>query len=182
MKKHFCIHIGGYMASREPAVIQTLLGSCVSCCLYDPVRRIGGMNHILLPGEADMRVFNEPARCGIHAMELLINEIMKLGGTRASLVGKVFGGAHMLPTISPENGMGRRNISFCFNFLKNEQIRVASYDVGGVNARKIFFHTDSGDVFLRRIPSSKATLVERERQSMENISEKAATPAKITFF
>ena len=83
MKKSFSIHIGGFHASRNPAVIETLLGSCVAVCLYDPVARIGGMNHILLPGKADLKHFDNVARYAINAMELLINRVMTLGGKRS---------------------------------------------------------------------------------------------------
>ena len=58
MKKQVGIHIGDCYVSTEPAVIYTVLGSCVAVCLFDPVRRIGGMNHILLPGEARMNDFD----------------------------------------------------------------------------------------------------------------------------
>ena len=104
MRKQISIHIGGYHASREPSVIHTVLGSCVAVCLFDPVNRVGGMNHILLPGKADMRHFDVSARYGINAMELLINKMMQLGGSRNRFLAKVFGGAHLFPAISKENG------------------------------------------------------------------------------
>ena len=79
MKKMVSIHIGGFHASRKPAVIETVLGSCVAVCLHDPSACIGGMNHIFLPGRADMKHFDNAARYGVNAMELLVNRIMRLG-------------------------------------------------------------------------------------------------------
>ncbi|MDM8535516.1 chemotaxis protein CheD, partial [Desulfobacterales bacterium HSG17] len=93
IKRHVDIHIGEFHASGQPTVISTLLGSCVAVCLYDPIKQIGGMNHILMPGRADMKRFDMSARYGINAMELLINRIMNLGGKRRNLVAKIFGGA-----------------------------------------------------------------------------------------
>ncbi len=150
MKRSISIHIGGFHASREPAVIDTLLGSCVAVCLHDQLASIGGMNHILMPGKADLEVFDNAARYAINAMELLINRIMNLGGQRPNLVAKVFGGAHVLPAVSPENGMGARNSEFVLEFLQMEAIPVVSQDLGGHDTRKIYFHTDSGEVFLKR--------------------------------
>src|SRR5208337_4972741 len=124
MKRSICIHIGGFHASREPTIIETLLGSCVAACLYDPVARVGGMNHILLPGKADLDHFDNVARYAVNAMELLINRVMNLGGERYRLVAKVFGGALVLPAVSPENGVGIRNSEFVREFLKMEAIPV----------------------------------------------------------
>jgi chemotaxis protein CheD len=68
MKKRVKIHIGEIYTSSEPAVVETILGSCVSVCLFDPVRKTGGMNHILLPGKADLNKFDGATRYGINAM------------------------------------------------------------------------------------------------------------------
>lgn len=166
MKAQITIHIGECHASKNPAVISTVLGSCVAVCLFDPKYRIGGMNHILLPGKADMTHFDDAARYGINAMELLINRIMALGGRRNRLVAKLFGGGHVLPAISRENGMGEKNVAFALAFLKNENIRVLCKDVGGTDSRRIYFHTDTSEVLLKRIPCAtfrKAALEEKQR-------------------
>ena len=88
------IIVGGVFASREPAVVTTLLGSCIAACLFDPVAGVGGMNHFLLPGTVGQT--EGCTRYGVHAMELLINDIMKLGGDRRRLKAKVFGGAQVM--------------------------------------------------------------------------------------
>ncbi len=183
MKREVSIHIGEYYASRTPAVIGTLLGSCVAVCLFDPVRQIGGMNHILLPGRADMKGFDAPARYGINAMELLINKIMNLGGNRKFLRAKAFGGAHLLPAISEENGVGRKISAFVLEFLKNESIRIVNQDLGGHESRRIYFHTSTGDVFLKRIRSryySKAVF--NEQKMLWRVMRDIKRPAKIDFF
>jgi chemotaxis protein CheD len=183
MKKSISIHIGGFHASREPAVIETLLGSCVAVCLYDPVARIGGMNHILLPGKADLKLFNNVARYAINAMELLINRVMTLGGERSHLVAKVFGGAHLLPAVSPENGMGARNSEFVLEFLHMEAIFIVSRDLGGHDTRKIYFHTDSGEVFLKRIPSTRYPNISfEERKLLELARRKAEESGDVALF
>jgi len=177
MKKQISIHIGEYHASSEPAVIHTVLGSCVAVCLFDPIKRIGGMNHILLPGKADMSRFNEPARYGINAMEVLINRIIGLGGDKHRFVAKVFGGGHVIASISGNNAMGEKNASFALEFLQTEGIRVLSRDVGGTDTRKIFFHTDTGDVFLKRIPAVFQERLAQEETLKFRLAKKTAFKA-----
>ena len=184
MKREVSIHIGGLHASRVPTIISTLLGSCVAACLYDPETSIGGMNHILLPGKADLGRFDPVARYAINAMELLINRIMRMGGSRTGLVAKVFGGASMLlPAISEEKSMGWRNAEFVLEFLHMERIEVISRDLGGHQARRVLFHTDTGDVFLKRLPSVYLSNIQRkERKSLRSVQKKVAKPARITLF
>lgn len=152
MKKRIHIHIGEFHASSTPAVIHTLLGSCVAVCLFDPVKRAGGMNHILMPGQSTRINFRDSARYGLMAMELLMDGLLGLGCKPDHLVAKVFGGAHILPAISKKNGVGGKNISFVLDFLENKNIRIIGMDAGGHDSRKIFFHTDTGKVLLKRIP------------------------------
>ncbi len=155
IKKRVSISIGQYHASRSPAIIQTLLGSCVAVCLFDSKTRTGGMNHIFLPGEAGLNYFNKPARYSINAMELLINAIMKLGADKRHLSAKVFGGGHLLPSISSERGTGGKIATFVISFLRKEHIPIISRDIGGTVGRRIFFHTNTGEVFLKRITPMK---------------------------
>ena len=183
MKKEIHIHVGDFYASKQPVIIHTLLGSCVAVCLYDPQERLGGMNHILLPGTADMKHFDSNARYGVNAMELLINRIMALGGNRRRFVAKVFGGAHILPSISPENGTGQKNIEFVLEFLAIEGIHLVSYDLGGHKARRINFHTDTGDVWAKRISRKNyANVGLAERKLFDSVRSQADDSERVTLF
>lgn len=183
MKRQVNIHIGEYHASREPVVIHTVLGSCVAVCLHDPENLIGGMNHILLPGKANLARFDNAARYGINAMELLINRIMALGGRRSSLVAKVFGGAHILTTFSMEDAVGHKNAEFAFEFLEMEGIPIISHDLEGQDSRRIYYHTDTNEVFLKRVPPIHcAAILTEEQEFMRRVKKAADKPAKITLF
>ncbi len=183
MKRSISIHIGGFHASKEPTVIDTLLGSCVAVCLHDHVASIGGMNHILLPGKADLKIFDNVARYAINAMELLINRVMTLGGHRPNLIAKVFGGAHVLPAVSAENGMGAKNSEFVLEFLQMEAISIVSHDLGGRDTRKIYFHTDSGEVFLKRShPTCYQNAGSEERRLRELARSKAEESGEVAMF
>lgn len=137
---------GEFEVSNEPdVVISTLLGSCVSCCLWDDEAGVGGMNHLLLAGERVGSLSGYDV-AGVAEMECLINGIIKLGGNRTNLKAKVFGGANMLgmPT-----KIGEANATFAFDFLKQENIDCVNSSVGGSLARSLRFWPTSGRANLR---------------------------------
>lgn len=142
MVREDLIHViqGEYAVSNsDGAVITTLLGSCVSACLWDERAKIGGLNHIVLPdGGADVA---QTAYLGVNAMELLINDIIKMGGQRMRLKAKLFGGARMIAGLSD---VGARNAKFVEEFLERENIPILSQSLGGTSARKIQFWPTSG--------------------------------------
>jgi chemotaxis receptor (MCP) glutamine deamidase CheD len=142
------IYIGEIVASATPMVLQTLLGSCVAVCLRDPVTGVGGMNHILIPGRCD------GARCGVNAMELLINAIMQRGGDRRRLVAKVFGGANVLPALQSPTA-GEQNAAFVRNFLATERIALVAQRLGGTHAVQVHFRTDTGKTIVHSVNGSR---------------------------
>ncbi|HOP31505.1 MAG TPA: chemotaxis protein CheD [Spirochaetota bacterium] len=153
--KRINIHIGEYYSSSEPAVITTILGPCVAVCLYEQTSRIGGMNHILLPGGRTDGSNSGDARYAINAMELLINQMMKSGADRYRLKAKVFGGAQIYPFLKQEMAMGLKNIEMVIDFLITERIPIINYNFGGSNPRKIYFYTGTGDVLMQKIKTSE---------------------------
>lgn len=133
---------GEHAISRDgDTCISTLLGSCVACCMWDPVEGIGGMNHMLLahrphsPGSADLS--------GINEMELLINGLLKLGARRDRLLAKAFGGASMVSGLSD---IGASNGDFTLKFLSREGIECVSHSLGGTLARQLVFWPVTGVV------------------------------------
>lgn len=122
----------------EPhVIISTLLGSCVAACLYDPVAKVGGMNHFLLgePGSSH-HVAGDQSRYGLHAMELLINDMMKKGAVRNRLRAHLYGGANV---VSGLGAIGASNAAFARRFMETEGIEIGHSDLGGSSARKVDF-------------------------------------------
>jgi chemotaxis receptor (MCP) glutamine deamidase CheD len=155
MPRQVTIYIGDVCAAREPTVIKTLLGSCVAVCLWDPETRVGGMNHFLLPSAVnDASV--DPARFGVHAMDLLIGEMQKEGADRRRLRAKVFGGAHVLAMPEEADGVPVQNITFALDFLRRDGFPITGEDLGGYQARRVHFHTETGRAFVQRITSATA--------------------------
>ncbi len=160
------LNIGDYHFDTEPVVMKTVLGSCVSVCLFDPnIPNLGGMNHIFLPGKSSIQNHDKNARYGIHAMEVLINEFVKVGIPRNRLRAKVFGGGYILDLgiKKEEDSIGRRNVNFVLEFLEVEKIPVVSIDVGGSYCRSVRFHTESYEVIVKKtLPSQSRDVIERE--------------------
>lgn len=146
-----------YVTDDPREVLTTLLGSCISACLRDPVAKIGGMNHFLLPeGDGGDR---DAQRYGVNAMEVLINGILKRGGARERLEAKLFGGANVIATLSD---VGSRNAKFARRFLADEGIAVRGGDIGGSSARRVQFWPVDGRARQMAIVDDSQNLVERE--------------------
>lgn len=160
------IHAGEHAVSRKPIVLSTLLGSCVSVCLYDPVTRVVGMNHFLLatrhPSQ-DPVLASDAGRYGLGAMELLINDMLKLGARRANLRAKAFGGGNVLATrlseLPDRFSIGKINVEFVQKFLAEDRIPLVAQDFGGDMGRQIRFESSDFSVYLRRIPIKRASRI-----------------------
>lgn len=165
---------GEYFVS-DKYVISTLLGTCVSVVLYSEERKIGGLNHYLLPdgGRKDSASMgSEAGRYGINAMELLINALMREGLEKKDLKAKVFGGGKILAVgeFGAEH-VGTKNVNFVKEFLNNEKIPIVANDVGGFGGRKIYFFPWNSRVLVSRIQKSEG-LLEEERNYEKSLHRK----------
>ncbi|MDC7717237.1 chemoreceptor glutamine deamidase CheD [Vogesella sp. DC21W] len=159
---------GEYEASADGLLLVTVLGSCVSACLRDRKTGIAGMNHFMLPDQGSSNSDRlMPARFGTHAMELLINDMLKLGANRSTLEAKVFGGGNVIAGMTTVN-VGQRNAGFVRAFLAQENIPIVAEDLGLDIARKIYFFTDTGKVMVKKI-NPQQTLVQEEESYRRRI-------------
>ncbi len=140
------LHPGQVFVSADPAEVNTVLGSCVAVCVFDPVLRLGGANHYLLPRWAGDGVSSE--RFGNVAVRSLIEKMVALGSHKGNLEAKVFGGACTVEAFGGGE-VGGRNTEAAFNTLGREGIRVVAEDVGGRRGRKLVFRTDTGVALVR---------------------------------
>lgn len=120
-------------------VIATLLGSCVACCLWDPEAQVGGMNHMLLATATG--VDRTQTLSGINAMEVLINDMVKVGAVRSRIMAKAFGGARMIMGLSD---IGSENATFTLAYLRQEGIPIVTQSLGGRQARNVRFWPGTG--------------------------------------
>ncbi len=160
---------GEYYVSNEDLVIMTVLGSCIAACIWDGKARTGGMNHFMLP---DGDGSEGSGRYGSYAMELLINEMFKLGARRETMQAKIFGGAQVMAGFTTMN-VGERNTQFVLDYLSTERIPVVSQDVLDIHPRKVCFFPVTGKALVKRLAHSHPeTLAVEERRG------NAATVAK----
>lgn len=172
---------GQFYISATGEMVVTVLGSCISACIRDKYRGVGGMNHFMLPAQrenmdkATAGAFSESARYGNWAMEYLINEILKNGGEKRNLEVKVFGGGKVLESMN-QIDIGRKNIDFVKAFIINEGLQLAAEDVGGIYPRKVLYFPDTGSVKVKKLKTVRNDVVlERERSYARTIN---TTPAQ----
>ncbi len=162
---------GEYYVARDDIMVMTVLGSCISACIWDGRVRAGGMNHFMLP---DGDSADGGGRYGSYAMELLINQMLKLGARRESMQAKIFGGAQVMAGFTSMN-VGERNTRFVLDYLATERIPVVSQDVLDIHPRKVCFFPVTGKALVKRLAHSHPeTLAVEERKG------NAATVARST--
>lgn len=147
---------GEYFAAAQATAVITLLGSCVSVCLYDRASGIGGMNHFMLPELLEAGVRRCPdscagvcsARYGSCAMRLLLQRLKELGAAPSRLEAKVFGAGRVLNGAAD---VGEKNASFALAYLRELGIPVVASDLGDTFPRKVLFFTATGRAYVKRV-------------------------------
>ena len=157
---------GEYFVANNDIVVMTVLGSCIAACIWDAKAGIGGMNHFMLP---DGDSSDTSGRYGSYAMELLINEMIKLGARRESMQAKVFGGGQVMAGFTTMN-VGERNTTFVLDYLHTERITVVSKDVLDIYPRKVCFFPTSGKAMVKRLAHSHP-------ESLESTERKGSAAA-----
>ena len=164
---------GDYYVTREDEVLDTVLGSCVSACIRNPRLKVGGMNHFMLPRPSGSgndtwdSVAGRATRYGTASMEQLINRILGVGGTRADLEVKIFGGGRVLSSLSD---VGNHNVTFVRDFLRQEGLKVSSEDVGDVCPRHVQYFPLTGRVRVRHL-NSRQDVVQEEQKYLKGLDQ-----------
>lgn len=143
------LHPGQLFVAQRPTTITTILGSCVAVCLWDPQKKIGGMNHFMLPMPAGANVTS--ARFGNVAMEQLVDGLREAGARLPLLRARVFGGACMFVQMASPEHLGQKNTGVALDYLCRRGIEVVQTDVGGSRGRKLAFHSETGEAWLTLI-------------------------------
>ncbi|MBO9515086.1 MAG: chemoreceptor glutamine deamidase CheD [Variovorax sp.] len=153
-----------YYVTTTDTVLTTVLGSCVSACIIDIDNGVAGMNHFMLPEDADnaARDQADSMRYGAYAMDVLVRELVRAGARRDRLQAKVFGGAAVLANMTTLN-IGDRNADFVLRYLRSERIAVAAQDLRGPYARRVCFIPSTGKAVVRKLRGqADVQLIQRE--------------------
>jgi len=171
---------GEFYVTKHDEAISTVLGSCISACIWDERMGIGGMNHFMLPIKGDsfgtfgwQQDNSYTCRYGLWAMEYLINEILKNGGHRANLKVKLFGGGNVITSMTSD--VGEKNIKFAKEYVENEGFEIVGSDVGGVYPRKVLFFPNTGRALVKKLQTThNDTIQRRETQYIDSLVQPAA--------
>lgn len=144
IRTHY-LYPAALFADRLPHLVNTILGSCVAVCLYDPTFKIGGINHFMLPLWNGQGLASP--KYGNIAIEKLISKLSNYGCSTSNMIAKVFGGGEVIQTITAKSfNIGERNIELALGMLNEYNIRIVSKSVGGKFGRKIQFNSGTGEV------------------------------------
>ncbi|HNJ38524.1 MAG TPA: chemoreceptor glutamine deamidase CheD [Nitrosomonas sp.] len=155
---------GEFYVSDDDLVVETVLGSCVAACVYDPSQGIGGMNHFLLPAPPiqDREKDRSSARYGEYAMDILIKEVIRMGAIRSNLEVKLFGGGNVQRNMTEMN-IGQKNANFALDYVKRREIHLAGYDLVDIYPRKIIFYPKDGLVMVKKLMIESASIINDEK-------------------
>ncbi|MBC7938879.1 MAG: chemoreceptor glutamine deamidase CheD [Chitinophagaceae bacterium] len=171
---------GEFFVHDEDILVMTTLGSCIAACLWDRDKRIGGMNHFLLPESGGSSV--DSGRYGSYAMDLLIGELIKRGANRSTMEAKVFGGGAVVSGMNTIN-VGQQNTRFVLDYLRTERITVVSKDVLDIYPRKVCFLPASGKAMVKRLASANTeALAAQERAAAARRMPAAAAGGSVDLF
>ena len=167
--------------------LSTLLGSCVAVCLFDPLMKIGGINHFMLPEMGRSKNSDvDSLLSGSYAMEALLNALLIKGAKKVRLQAKAFGGGTIIDTDGGSLSIGMRNANFAKEWLVREGIPLRSSDFLGPWSRKIVFLPFNGEAFCKRLVTNmaKAEVIAREERAYsETLKQKPVSPEnKIELF
>lgn len=157
-------------------VYSTILGSCIAACVRDPLAKVGGMNHFLLPVSTNdvprSDATSMELRYGNYSMEVLINEVLKRGGRRERMEIKLFGGGNVMARVSSMN-IGHRNADFIEEFVRLEGLNLISSDVRGVHARRVQYFPITGRARMMTIVDVDNETIFRNEMKNRPRAEKA---------
>lgn len=154
VKNEIQVGIADYKITVSPNKLITVgLGSCVGVAMYDPIEKVGGLLHIMLPDSAQFSNVTKPAKFADLGIPLMVKEIQQRGGKIGRLQVKIAGGAQMFSGLNNKFvlNIGQRNTEMTKTILNSLGIRILSEEVGGNRGRTMIFDTENGTVTIRAI-------------------------------
>lgn len=133
---------GDLVVTSEQTKLITVLGSCVSVCMFDRDRNVAGMNHYMLP----VNKANDPNlfKYGDTSLSHMLNQMIKLGAQKSNIICRVYGGGAMFSKTGPGFNIGQQNVELALQFLKDNDLIPKSVETGGTSGRKVIFDTSAG--------------------------------------
>lgn len=155
------VGMADYKVGRNPAsLISYGLGSCVGIAVYDPVAKVGGLAHIMLPDSAQARSTENPAKFADTCLPLMLEDMLKQGASRNRLWAKIAGGAQMFTFANATDIMrvGERNSEAVRLVLKKLDMKIIAEDCGGNYGRTVELKLESGVFRIKTIDKGEKEL------------------------
>jgi len=158
------VKVADYAVAADGLITTIGLGSCVAIVLYDPVARVGGLAHVLLPEESMSRDRTNPAKFPATAVPLVLEQMQKLGALPGRVRAKIAGGASMFSNFSSSNGgggginIGERNVAAVREALAARRIEIVGEDTGSDHGRSVYFYLTDGRVEVRSVRKGSRVL------------------------
>jgi chemotaxis protein CheD len=149
------LQIGEYYVTKKPKLMGTLLGSCVSVCLFNKFNGHAAMNHFLMPSANNKKMENDPGKYGKSSCEMIIQTLMALDSNASHYTAQVFGGANVFNLVDSIGDIGNRNIGIAEQVLAEHKIRIIHREIGGNKGRHIYFNSSKNKVECRKLGGSK---------------------------
>ena len=163
-QKRIFVLPGEIALTKQPALISTLLGSCVAICLYNKRMKFGGMNHFMLPTG---KVKSMAGKYGDYSSHKLIDSMLRIDQSKGNLVAHVYGGGAVVGHLSSGFDIGKRNIQVALAVLNEYGIPISKQRTGGTSGVKVFFDNYTGNVEIRLIQKSELTVqLESKKKDM----------------
>lgn len=152
--QEFFLKPGDCVTVTEPALLKTILGSCVAVAIFDPETTAAGLNHFLLPEAPPGLAPEQHGRYGDTSIALLLEDMARCGAEPARLVARIFGGGAVVHALTGEFRVGELNIEIARNLLRANGVDLLSEDVGGLEGRHVTFNTEDLSITVREIERS----------------------------
>lgn len=147
------LYPGQLVVTKDAMEISTILGSCVSVCLFDSIRCIAGINHFILPVNDNYK--SDIEKYGDTSLEFMLDKMLCMGSNKRDIVAKVFGGGELLTYKNSNFNIGKKNIGVAMDFICDHEISIIFKAIGGIRGRKIIFNTLTGIVRHQYVASTK---------------------------
>ena len=182
----FILYPGDYFATDAKCFLGSVVGSCVVVCLHDQIKKIGGMNFLVIPGSIGTKeIYSDRiAAHGIAQMEYLLGEIVKLGGDRKNLIAKIFGAASGSETSGTKEFISINLLRFINEYFKSEKIPVHVDDLGGFYRRKVYFSPTDGGAYLKKLSNNieSSEFIKMEKEFIDNAFKNKDQYGKVVLF
>lgn len=146
-KENYFLQPGYIFSSMEPHIVSTVLGSCVSVCIWDETKNFGGMNHYTHANPIKKQ--KPSALFGSIAIPYMIDLLIKMGAQKTDLKAHIIGGAEKKELNSFK--IGKQNVKLAEEMLKKNFIPIVTHDTGGEMGRKVVFDTETGEIAILKV-------------------------------